>query len=851
MKKLKLTLLFLIIIGSAVGLSNVQKVTNLITQLGEVTSSYTYFDHSDQDTCYGTTVDSSGNYYCAGATWGSLGEENGGSSDAFVMKVNPEGQILWTRQLGATTKIVDEEDYNEDHDACLSVAVDSSGNVYCAGRTGGELGEIHGGGDDAFVMKLDPNGIIVWLRQFGETTVVPGGDTSEDDTCNGVSVDSSGNVYCAGYTSGAMGEGNGDDKGIGDDAMVMKLDPNGNLLWIRQLGITTAVPGGDTSKDDECYGVALDSFGNPHCAGYTEGDLGDLNAGGRDVFAMKLDTSGNILWVAQIGASSTEFRGDGEQASNKDDDVCYGVTVDSNGNVFCAGATEGPLGELKGGLGDAFVAKFTNAGALSWVTQLGASTAFLKYPDHSDEDRCLSAAVDSSGNVYCGGATSGSIGETNAGQEDAFAIKLDTNGVLLSAKQLGLESNQFRGDNEEGSNQDQDKCYGIAIDNAGNAHCAGGTTGSLGEENAGSEDAFVMKFQFCEDCLPEPEPDPCDASPTGEGCEEPEPDPCEASPTAPECEEPDPVDCEASPTDPACQPDDCRGDINDQGLCVPTKECIELEFLDSSKLCCEDNPLVEACCNADYDVDSPGICYLSCAEEANRAINEWCCDGTVDPRPVQCPTPEPVCDGTVDPLPAECCDGTVDPRPELCPEPEPDPCDASPTAEGCEEPDPEECPGTIDDAGLCTPPVDCNLLTGNSADLEECCAYDWDVSSPEVCIVHCAEPADREATEWCCDGTVDPMDPNCPGAPSGNGNWPTEECLIAKPGYDYDYCCGTNWDNPSPEQCYFKCNDAEGREENAWCCAGNMDPTPQGCTAEVSLTQKEFNSMMKTLGLKR
>ena len=58
-----------------------------------------------------------------------------------------------------------------------------------------------------------------WLTQLGAVTTAAGGDNSGNDICLGVSVDGSGNVYCAGYTHGDLGESNGGSS----DAFVMKL----------------------------------------------------------------------------------------------------------------------------------------------------------------------------------------------------------------------------------------------------------------------------------------------------------------------------------------------------------------------------------------------------------------------------------------------------------------------------------------------------------------------------------------------------------------------------------------------------------------------------------------------------
>ena len=54
--------------------------------------------------------------------------------------------------------------------SCNSVALDDSGNIYCAGYTEGALGEANGGGADAFIMKLDSSGGLQWVKQLGGTT---------------------------------------------------------------------------------------------------------------------------------------------------------------------------------------------------------------------------------------------------------------------------------------------------------------------------------------------------------------------------------------------------------------------------------------------------------------------------------------------------------------------------------------------------------------------------------------------------------------------------------------------------------------------------------------------------------
>ena len=343
--------------SGGIGGNNPTSSSLRLTQLGAITSAH-LGDNSAYDECTGVSVDSAGNVYCAGHTTGAFGEANGGgvNRDAFIMKLNSSGVIQWVTQLGATTTA--HLGNNSGFDSCFGVSVDSAGNVYCAGYTDGAIGEANGGGGgDAFIMKLNSSGAVQWVTQLGATTTAHLGDNSGFDICTGVSVDSAGNVYCAGYTNGALGEANGGaGGGLGSDAFIMKLDSSGALLWLTQLGAITA-PGGDNGND-YCLGVSVDSLGNAFCAGYA-GTLGEANGGNVDAFIMKLNSSGARQWVTQLGATTTAPGG-----NNSGGDYCLGVSVDSAGNVYCAGYTDGALGEANGGGEDAFIMKLNSSGVL-------------------------------------------------------------------------------------------------------------------------------------------------------------------------------------------------------------------------------------------------------------------------------------------------------------------------------------------------------------------------------------------------------------------------------------------------------------------------------------------------------
>ena len=163
-----------------------------------------------------------------------------------------------------------------------------------------------------------------------------------------VSVGGDGNVYVAGWTDGALP---GQTQAGVRDALVRKYDGNGNDLWARQFG---------TAADDFGQSVAVDGSGDVYVAGYTSGILpGQSSAAGVDTFLRKYDGSGTELWTRQFGSAQ--------------DDYGQSVCVDSSGNVYLAGYTNGALpGRTSAGAQDAFLRKYDSGGAELWTRQFGS-----------------------------------------------------------------------------------------------------------------------------------------------------------------------------------------------------------------------------------------------------------------------------------------------------------------------------------------------------------------------------------------------------------------------------------------------------------------------------------------------
>jgi hypothetical protein len=207
------------------------------------------------DTGFAVAVDADGRVVVAGRVSGTLARPHAGNFDAFVRAYTPDGEPLWTEQFGTATD-----------DVVESVAVGSDGRIAVTGSTRNALDGGHAGAADAFVRVYEPDGTLVWARQFG---------TTGEDEARAVGVDAAGNVLVAGRTEGALiGSSAGDV-----DGFVRKYDPNGTVRWTQQIG---------TSSFDSIEGLAVDPpTGEVLVVGTTAGVVGLASGGGADVFVRR------------------------------------------------------------------------------------------------------------------------------------------------------------------------------------------------------------------------------------------------------------------------------------------------------------------------------------------------------------------------------------------------------------------------------------------------------------------------------------------------------------------------------------------------------------------------------------
>lgn len=249
--------------------------------------------------------------YLVGETGGALpGQTATGSADAFIIKLDTDGNTAWIRQFGTSA-----------FDRGGAILIDGT-DVYIGGITLGTLpGEVSSGGTDVFVRKYDTNGNEFWTAQFG---------TPNTDEIFGASADSSG-IYVTGFTTGAF---SGETNAGGADVFVRKYDTAGSILWTRQFG---------TSAFEQPFGILANGTGI-YVVGLTTGTLpGQSSAGSDDIFVQKYNSSGDVVWTFQTGTSAT--------------DEAFGISMFSN-EVYIAGGTFGTFpGETSLGDFDAFIIK--------------------------------------------------------------------------------------------------------------------------------------------------------------------------------------------------------------------------------------------------------------------------------------------------------------------------------------------------------------------------------------------------------------------------------------------------------------------------------------------------------------
>ncbi len=468
------------------------------------------------------TVDAAGNIYVLGQTFSDtlFGQEieRAGYSDIFVAKFDPTGsKLLYSVVIGG-----------QDSESPLSIAVDGQGNVYATAYTS----------DDTFPTKnaqwTSPaeytDGVLFKLDSKGETVYSTYLPFDVFYSRHNLVVDAGGNAYVTGSYAAMTDE---DGNFLRDQMGLLKFDPSGKVLLDRNIG------GNGTEHG---IAIALDKSGNIYLAGSTsEGDgfpvtanayqseCGDLLYAADDdtnaycyddAVVAVLNPSGEVIYASYFGGSFT--------------DDPNAIATDGKGNVMLAGDTASGTFPLVNAIqttcpiadysddcesGHVYVAVMhinLNSQAkatLTYSTYLGAT-------ERNSRNTVMAATMDSAGNAYVTGYTSGKKfplanpvqGELSEGfcvtssSErycfDAFITKFSPSGQLLMGSYLGSEFDEFP--------------YGLVVDSKGVIYLTGTTEGSefpttdnaYEPNNLINDDAFLVKIGVAASTSTPPRPAP-------------------------------------------------------------------------------------------------------------------------------------------------------------------------------------------------------------------------------------------------------------------------------------------------------------------------------------------------------
>lgn len=265
------------------------------------------------------TSDASGNIYITGyfdsntILFGSTTLTNVSMSDVFLVKYDPDGNVLWANSVSGTGSEI-----------ANSITVDASGNCHIAGNFGDStitFGSIiltnNSLNADMFLAKYDASGNVLWAKSIGGMN---------SDQAKSVSLDDTGNIYLAGYfksssiTIGSITLTNGGGS-ASSDIFLSKSDANGNVIWAKNAGGT---------NHDAAFHIATDNAGNSCVTGYfksssiTFGPTVLNKVGSYDLFVVKYDTDGNVLWANGAGGGGDEYG--------------YAVSTDASGYVYLTGS---------------------------------------------------------------------------------------------------------------------------------------------------------------------------------------------------------------------------------------------------------------------------------------------------------------------------------------------------------------------------------------------------------------------------------------------------------------------------------------------------------------------------------
>ncbi|MDT8412017.1 MAG: T9SS type A sorting domain-containing protein [Vicingaceae bacterium] len=425
---------------------------------------------SGKDAGNDIAVDTQGNIYVLGEyrdanfSIGTFTLVNAGDNDIFLAKYNPSGQVIWVKSINGQAS-----------DFAAKLLIDKNNDIYVSGGflsptlTIGTTTLTNSGSTNFFVAKYDNNGQVIWVKNSSNSSI-NGGFAAIDNDLNSYSivrtptvvalekrnVSESLNWSKSITTSGSIsspqlrdiyvnetgvyftGDFFGDSLTIGtftlansnsvnsNDMFVAKLDTSGNVIWLKN-GIN---PSGDFGT-----AVNVDNNGNLYALGNFASEITFdsfvLNSNGEgDLFLVKYNPSGQVLWAKNAGGIYTDWVND--------------LVLDQSGGVYIIGETFSPsitfanttltvVGNI-GNDADVYILKYSVNGNEEWIKGVQAMGS----------DNGNGIAISNTGEIYVTGAIENTQGATtNIGTTSLTHFGLDDFFLAKLSSTVGFNETSF------------------------------------------------------------------------------------------------------------------------------------------------------------------------------------------------------------------------------------------------------------------------------------------------------------------------------------------------------------------------------------------------------------------------
>lgn len=411
---------------------------------------------------------SDGNYICGGATWSTPSGDKSSELNGI--------QDFWIVKLTPDGSMIWERSYGGgNRDKMLSFIETSDGGIIIVGNSNsgisGDKSEENIGFNDLWIVKIDSDGNIEWENTIGGT---------DRDTAIDIIEVNGGDYVIAGNSYSNISEDKSEDSFGGMDYWIIKITSSGEILWDRTFGGEAHDALAEVAYVESDAGLILvgTSFSNP--SGFkSDPVIGDGTWG--DVWIVRLDFYGEFMWDRTIGGTK--------------EDIAHSVMQATDGNFIITAASNSPISgdksEESRGMFDYWIVKIDPSGEIIWEKTMGGNG--------TEAPQAVLETADGH-TIISGNSTSDvSFDRTDylRGVQDIWIVEMDASGNILWDRAYGGTERDYLTDfkaTEDGgfiaasgsySNESEDKTEDLI-------------EGSFPE----TRDFWILKLKECDEIVP-------------------------------------------------------------------------------------------------------------------------------------------------------------------------------------------------------------------------------------------------------------------------------------------------------------------------------------------------------------